>query len=569
MRVKLDFCGRVYSLPPEHSIYDLTRQIVEAVEELAGDSFRVWYDDGEDRIILTSTAALLDAYQVCGEVLRLGVDRLDAQAEKVPCKQPDEVVPIKLAMSRLQAVGRVFVGEEFRGLSCYISDGILLTASSVLPDRSLAQTSSVEFTTSSFPLKLSPDKLWEAVGGVVFVSLQCSYSISEVEPLEFDVSAVPDSQHVATLKDSSVDSIKWHFIKKVTEERLVYVSNSPGGVPGGPVFGDKWQFLGVQLTPPGLHHQAARCADILTVLKSVPYSSSTVTLIQLLEPVVTHEDSYFAIARETPDPLANRVYGLPGQLRPWLLSYNVELNSFKKVNFIDRVTEGTAVCQLPNALFVSGGKDTKRKCWIGFLVGTVKWYQCDMLKSHYTHASVFFDGLAYVIGGRHSASPVRNVEAFEYLNRVWKPVQDLRFARSYPSAVEFKRQVYVLGGRTDTEDLDNVEVFNGHRWRLFEFRLPLALYGAGVFVLDEEKLLVCGGSREGLNYNRKVFTLNLSTGSFKVHENDMRTGLCSSSTPLYSLDSILFISAEGTIFKFCRHSSLMAQLRHEVSCAFD
>jgi hypothetical protein len=569
MRLKLHYQTRVYSLPPTTCLNTLLSHAVQAVPYLADEPFRLWFDDGEDRVILTCNSSLVEAYRLFPEVLRLGVLRVEEQLDIVPCRLQDEILPIKLIRNRLQAVARVSVGEQFRGLGCLISEGVLLTAAAVLPDASFAQSATVQFHTSSFPLHLAPDKLWEVSNSVVLVSLQCSYSVCEVEPLEFSVCAVPDSQFVATLKDAEADAVKWHFLKKLTEERLVYACNSPGAVLGGPVFGDKWQFLGIQLSAAGRQHQAARCADILNSLKSAPYSSSTVALIQLLEPVPTHEDSYFTIARDTPDPLAERVFGVPGLNQSWLVCYNVRSNTLSKVSFPERLSEGVSVCQLPNALFVSGGKDFKRKCWIGFLVGAVRWYKSEMLKSHYTHASLSYNNLVYVIGGRHSARPVRNVEAFEYLSRTWKPIQDLRHDRSYPSAVEFRGEIYVLGGRNDTKDLDDIEIFNGHRWRLCVFKLPLQLYGAGVFGLDEDKLIVCGGSREGLNYNRRVFTLDVTTNTCTPHHGEVRVGLCSSSAPLYSLDSIVFVSAEGSLYRFCRHSQRVLQLRHEVLCAMD
>mmetsp|Transcript_25005 Transcript_25005/g.43879 ORF Transcript_25005/g.43879 Transcript_25005/m.43879 type:complete len:572 (-) Transcript_25005:29-1744(-) len=569
MRVKLLFCDRLYYLPPELTLDLLLRRTVEALPELAGEAFRLCYDDGQDTVILTSTAGLLDAYDVsCGH-LRLSLHRLEDQFERVQCKLPDESIPIGLVLARLKAVGRLFVDQEFRGLCNLISEGVLLTTVSVIADRQTASRTTVWFQTSSFPLPLAPTKLWEVCGDVIFVGLANSYAISEVEPLEFSIASVPESDFVATLKEPAASVVKWNYLKKVTEEKLVYVSNTPGGVAGGPVFSDKWQFLGLQVTTEGRFHQAVRCGEILRGLKLVPYSPSTVSIIQLLEPVPCKEDEYVLLAKNTPDPVSERAFGLP-KLLPMVLSYNVVSDTFMRVSFPSRISEGTSICQLPNALFVSGGKDSKRKCWIGFLEGSVKWFECDMLKTHYAHASIYMDHLVYVIAGRHSTKAIRYAETFDYVNRAWKPLPDLRFSRSYPSVVELNKQIYVFGGGTDDSqqpDLDNVEIFSGARWKLCEFRLPLALHGVGVLAMNNDTLIVCGGIREGQRYNTKIFTLDLNSGVYRVHEQELRLGLCSSSSPLYDADSILFFSSEGVLYKYCRHSHRMFQLRQEVGCA--
>jgi len=67
-KIKIDFCCNI-KLCYAESLYDLLPKIKEKFEEIANNKFRIEYQDGKDRIQVTTTDELNDAMAEPSKVL--------------------------------------------------------------------------------------------------------------------------------------------------------------------------------------------------------------------------------------------------------------------------------------------------------------------------------------------------------------------------------------------------------------------------------------------------------------------------------------------------------------------
>ena len=126
-----------------------------------------------------------------------------------------------------------------------------------------------------------------------------------------------------------------------------------------------------------------------------------------------------------------------------------------------------------------------------------------MTQSRYSHASIWTQGLVWVLGGM-SDQVLTHCEAFD--GERWKPCADLNVPRVCASASSWSTKVYVFGG---TEEA-SIEKYEGECWVELTVQLPYSLALVGVHQLDAETALVVGGLN--LNDVFGVIKLNLSDG---------------------------------------------------------
>ena len=98
-----------------------------------------------------------------------------------------------------------------------------------------------------------------------------------------------------------------------------------------------------------------------------------------------------------------------------------------------------------------------------------------------------------------------SVERFNFINKTWIPLAELKTARELHAAVVFENQILVCGGSTNFKPLnptDSLEVLdlndNPRIWREFAVNLPVKVAGHKCFVYGNRLLIIGGNTDKGI-----------------------------------------------------------------------
>jgi hypothetical protein len=183
----------------------------------------------------------------------------------------------------------------------------------------------------------------------------------------------------------------------------------------------------------------------------------------------------------------------------------------------ERIGRGSSICVTPQGFFLSGGKNTLRAGWIYFFDEQRSRFRVDLCRPHFNHASIFFDNLVLVIGGRDSAGALTDCEGLNYRTLKWKHLPPMNIARELPALCTSQERIYVFGGRmSDDNVLDTVEFWENHNWHMAPIKMPVPLYSHAIFVKTESVFLLLGG-RTWTRDDSDSFNLNLY--SFDIDSN--------------------------------------------------
>ena len=122
-----------------------------------------------------------------------------------------------------------------------------------------------------------------------------------------------------------------------------------------------------------------------------------------------------------------------------------------------------------------------------------------------------------VIGGVDPTTTkvLSSVERFNFFNKTWTPLAEVKTARAYSAAVVFENQILVCGGSTSFSPLnptDSIEVLslndNPPTWQRFAVNLPVKMAGHKCVVYGN-RLLIIGGRTDKSKVSDTIYELLL------------------------------------------------------------
>lgn len=573
-RVKVFYQEQIFSLgKTPKTIETLLDLIQKSIPRSLSRNYIIlkYYDCDNDLIILTTTESLNEAYSMYPDCLRVYVDYKPANDAIDNLELTEDLLCIKDAWKALRAVFSVFIDGQCRGLGVLVNLRLGMTTSKVLASQEDASKAMMYFEDTSVPITASPEVFFITSDKISFFSFKSTYLLSEVQELRISPVGMSFNTKGLTLgksRDSDIlASIKSVNVKETIGYRLIYETVEECGRAGSPLFDNKWELLGLQITDRSCINEVYSCTEILRALKQLEYIPKVVSLIQSIEPLSYTLASYSALLL-TPSIAPDRVYGI-NSAKDCILSYNIKTSQSSTFILKEKSSEGASLCTLPNGIFITGGRNSLRKGWISFFIGDPNWFEIEMPQAHYTHASVYFDGKVYIIGGKNSTRAINNCETFNYLTNKWEIIPPLRHNRSYPAVSVFKNSLYVFGGNSGEEDLDSIEYLYNGRWKLFDIKMPCRLFGVAAFYVDDDTVMVLGGKSLNTKFNLKIFSMRFEEEKFKVHNSEQKLGMSNAINPLYANEAIYFYNNEGDLAKYCRYSTAVYKLKKDIVCKFD
>lgn len=140
-RVKVGFNHQLYSLGQKPASFEaLLTAIHSTIPQLAHTpSLIVRFQDPDFELVhITTTNALIEAYRLFPKCLRLVVETGEPLSCLRPRQDVDELLPVAKAREMLRALCILTRGREVLGAGGLLDNTVLLTASSVLPNREVA-----------------------------------------------------------------------------------------------------------------------------------------------------------------------------------------------------------------------------------------------------------------------------------------------------------------------------------------------------------------------------------------------------------------------------------------------
>jgi len=218
--------------------------------------------------------------------------------------------------------------------------------------------------------------------------------------------------------------------------------------------------------------------------------------------------------------------------------YRTHLDSGEMIthNFPTKFVSMVGWCEVPgDKIFMTGGK-------ISFYEYSQEAFYVDsntfsitnkapMWNKRFCHASAYYKGFVYVIGGQILRENIRECERYSLVCDKWEPLPPLPKATHGVNAVMIDSSVFVIGGNTDEVQELDVQTLT---WRVLPFKLPgpAQVFWYPVFSV---------GSKVYFIYESKLYSFRPSDSEVK-HERDLSSNFQGFCGPSYYNKGILSIS---------------------------
>lgn len=158
-----------------------------------------------------------------------------------------------------------------------------------------------------------------------------------------------------------------------------------------------------------------------------------------------------------------------------------------------------------NKFYISGGYSTSKQ-FFEYDINNNKFIKLpEMLSNHYYHTMIGNENFIYSISGFKS----KKIEKYNILDKVWTPLPDLTYERTYPNALIYNNSIFIFGKVNDSIDEENdyniiehiniTEYNNYNKWNQIKLKAKFP-FNSGILMLDKEQILLVGGKLE-LNEN--------------------------------------------------------------------
>lgn len=557
-RVKIRYNASLYSLGQLPISLDHLNFLSKSVLSIENDLIFSYIDSDNDKITLTTSESLQEALSI-SPILILEVTSQCSQF--VHPTEKDQKFEIRKCINALKSIFTIVIGNRTVGIGVLTNSRLALTSLKALPSIEIAKSAFALFENNSFQYNFDPDSCWICIEDLVLTAFSAPFSLLELFPIKINSALVPkDHDLIYTLshpiKNNIKDRIKRLSIREVIGDFIYFDSISSCGPSGSPVFNTEWDLIGIQTTECQGKNTAIRSSELYEKLKIQPQTPILQIFLEEIKPILPQiQSELYENSLPTIDQWGHPfVYGINTTADKIIQFDPTSLKS----NFFqleEKQSEGYSLCSLPFGICLSGGKSSLRKAWIYFISPSIpcKSFRIDIPEAYFTHASICMFPNVLLIGGKNETGAQRTCYCLDVRTKNWTVFHSLNECRSYPAICEINQVVYVFGG-CDESDLASIEVLNTNGWGYFNVTLPVALHGIAVLVIDEKKVLVCGGASEKIKSSDKVYRLDLTGKKYSAFTASQNIGRVSSTSVLDFHNNLYVYNSLGELIHYEKNS---------------
>ena len=154
-----------------------------------------------------------------------------------------------------------------------------------------------------------------------------------------------------------------------------------------------------------------------------------------------------------------------------------------------------------NKFYISGGYSTSKQFFEYDIDNNIFIKLPEMLSNHYYHTMIGNNNFIYSVSGFKS----KKIEKYNILEKIWMPLPDLSYERTYPNVFIYNNNLFVFGKINNSDNNNIIEYLNimpdnnNLYWNQIKIKDKIP-FNSGMIFLDKNKILLVGGKIE-LNEN--------------------------------------------------------------------
>lgn len=176
---------------------------------------------------------------------------------------------------------------------------------------------------------------------------------------------------------------------------------------------------------------------------------------------------------------------------------------------------------MKDSAFVTGGLKGSTSVYKINLITVSAIKLNDMNEGRSWHSIIVYDETVIVFGGRGENK--ETIASTEYFNfniedmtiGKWVQGESLNFSRENATAINSGKMILIIGGSSKRgnkmEMLDSIEKYENGKWTVIMAKLARPTSGIGAISLNENRLLLVGGSREKGAVTNEAFVLDIES----------------------------------------------------------
>lgn len=221
-------------------------------------------------------------------------------------------------------------------------------------------------------------------------------------------------------------------------------------------------------------------------------------------------------------------------------------NCSKRTNVIKNFAACAAIEK--NTIFLAGGGPSNEAYLLEFTdKKNVKVKDMPkLLNKRCWHGIVYLKPYVYILGGYDGATSIKNCERLNIFQpSAFEQIQPMVNSRSmFGYSLVNENNIYVVGGievGSKSIYLDSIEKYNilENRWYLLNIRMPVKLSGISCLAMNENTMLLIGGSDSRKKVSNAVYSLDLSNEKIS-EKKSLLDHYNETNTMFYYRDNILF-----------------------------